>query len=179
VEDRRAGGSVLKKTLSSSLYAEMPSTQKAKADVGVNACPFLAYACGCAHARLLPCATDPANLMIEITAIALAGWRPGFAFSGYHDKLHFLEILADYDAVAIENSRFVEQISRMSITDEYTGLFNARYLHRVLDDLVACADQRGPALTVAFVDLDNFKLVVGAYRHLAGSRVLKKVWEVV
>jgi GAF domain-containing protein len=34
-----------------------------------------------------------------------------------------LTILADYAAIAIENSRYVDKIRKMSIMDEYTGLY--------------------------------------------------------
>ena len=71
-------------------------------------------------------------------------------------KLPILNILGDYAAVAIENSRFFDKIKRMSITDEYTGLYNARYLHQILVYLIRCADDGGHAVTVAFVDVDNF-----------------------
>ena len=94
-------------------------------------------------------------------------------------ELTILTILADYAAVAIENSRFFEKIQRMSIIDEYTGLYNARYLHQVLERLVGEADAGGPGVTVVFVDMDNFKKVVDTYGHLSGSRVLREVGEVI
>ncbi len=93
-------------------------------------------------------------------------------------ELPVLAILADYAAVAIENARFFEKIQRMSIVDEYTGLYNARYLHQVLERLVRAANAGGPGGTVAFVDMDDFKAVVDRWGHLAGSRVLKEVGEV-
>jgi diguanylate cyclase (GGDEF)-like protein len=93
--------------------------------------------------------------------------------------LPVLGILADYAAVAIENSRFFQKIQRMSQVDEYTGLYNARYLHEELARRVQAADAGGPGLTVVFVDMDNFKKVVDTYGHLAGSRVLKEVGEVI
>jgi diguanylate cyclase (GGDEF)-like protein len=63
----------------------------------------------------------------------------------------------------------------MSITDEYTGLFNARYLHQVLEDLLRKADEQGGEIAVVFVDVDNFKSVVDTYGHLLGSQVLKEL----
>jgi diguanylate cyclase (GGDEF)-like protein len=94
-------------------------------------------------------------------------------------ELPILKILADYAAVAIENSRFFDKIQRMSVTDEYTGLYNARYLHQILEDLLRQADDSGRGVTVVFVDVDNFKTVVDTYGHLAGSRVLREVGEVI
>lgn len=91
------------------------------------------------------------------------------------EKLPVLSILADYAAIAIENSRYLSKIKKMSITDEYTGLYNARYLHEILPALMHLADQSSSPLAVAFIDIDDFKHVVDGYGHLAGSKVLKEI----
>lgn len=85
--------------------------------------------------------------------------------------LPILSIFTDYAAIAIDNARHFTQIKQLSITDEYTGLYNARYLHSILDQLLARHDQ----MAVVFVDIDNFKHVVDTHGHLAGSRVLEEI----
>jgi len=89
--------------------------------------------------------------------------------------LPVLTILADYAAIAIENARFVSRIRQMSITDEYTGLYNARYLHQKLDEALSGEGPGERGVAVVFVDLDDFKRVVDTYGHLLGSQVLKEV----
>jgi diguanylate cyclase (GGDEF)-like protein len=90
--------------------------------------------------------------------------------------LPILRILADYAAIALQNARDVESIRRLSVTDEYTGLFNARYLHDLLDRLLTPpGERRGQVVSVAFADIDNFKRVVDTHGHLLGSQVLKEV----
>ncbi len=89
-----------------------------------------------------------------------------------------LSILADYGAIAVENARLFERIRRMAITDEYTGLFNARYLHDKLESLIGEARLQGTSLAAAFIDMDNFKSVVDTHGHLLGSRVLSEVGRV-
>lgn len=89
-----------------------------------------------------------------------------------------LSILADYGAIAVENARLFERIRRMAVTDEYTGLFNARYLHDKLESLIEEARRQGTPLAVAFIDMDNFKSVVDAHGHLLGSQVLSEVGKV-
>jgi diguanylate cyclase (GGDEF)-like protein len=89
-----------------------------------------------------------------------------------------LTILADYAAIAIENSRYVEKIRKMSITDEYTGLYNARYLHQILDEFFGNTDRETP-FTIIFVDIDNFKSIVDTYGHLLGTRLLKELGETI
>ncbi len=84
----------------------------------------------------------------------------------------FLHILADHAAIAIENARDVASIHQLSITDDCTGLFNARHLYDVLgQELDLCAHQ-GVPVSLAFLDLDRFKLVNDAHGHLVGSRLL-------
>jgi diguanylate cyclase (GGDEF)-like protein len=89
-----------------------------------------------------------------------------------------LTILADYAAIAIENSRYVDKIRKMSIMDEYTGLYNSRYLHQVLDEFFSKTDQK-TQLAVVFVDIDNFKSIVDNYGHLLGTRLLKEIGETI
>lgn len=89
-----------------------------------------------------------------------------------------LTILADYAAIAIENSRYVDKIRKMSIMDEYTGLYNARYLHQILDKFFSKTDQQ-KQLAAVFVDIDNFKSIVDTYGHLMGTRLLKELGETI
>ncbi|MBF0224429.1 MAG: sensor domain-containing diguanylate cyclase [Desulfobacterales bacterium] len=86
-----------------------------------------------------------------------------------------LKILADYAAIAIKNSQYFAKIQNASIIDEYTGLYNSRYMHKILDDLVIDAYKNKTELGVAFVDIDNFKEVVDKCGHLLGSQVLKEI----
>jgi GAF domain-containing protein len=84
----------------------------------------------------------------------------------------FLHILADHAAIAIENARDVARIQQLSITDDCTGLFNSRHLYDVLArELDVCA-RDGVPVSLAFLDLDRFKLVNDAHGHLVGSELL-------
>lgn len=86
----------------------------------------------------------------------------------------FLHILADHAAIAIENANDVARIQQLTITDDTTGLFNVRHLYDVLArELDRCARKRLP-LSLAFLDLDRFKLVNDAHGHLVGSELLAR-----
>lgn len=90
-----------------------------------------------------------------------------------------LAILGDYAAIAIENARYLDRIEQMGITDEYTGLRNARYLHQVLDELIPANPASDNGFAVVFVDVDNFKRVVDTHGHLLGTQVLKEIGETI
>jgi diguanylate cyclase (GGDEF)-like protein len=86
-------------------------------------------------------------------------------------SISFLRILCDYAAIAIQNARSMTLIQELTITDDVTGLFNARHLYTMLDDQVA----QGQVFSLMFVDLDRFKLVNDTHGHLIGSRLLAEI----
>ncbi len=90
--------------------------------------------------------------------------RPG-QLSDY--TIAFLHILADHAAIAIENANDVARIQQLTITDDTTGLYNVRHLY----DVLAKRLER-PPVSLAFIDLDQFKLVNDVHGHLVGSELL-------
>jgi len=91
-------------------------------------------------------------------------------------SISFLRILCDYAAIAIQNARSVQRIHELTITDDCTGLFNARHLYTLLDEQIALAQtDRDSHFSLLFVDLDHFKQVNDTHGHLIGSRLLAEV----
>jgi diguanylate cyclase (GGDEF)-like protein len=86
-------------------------------------------------------------------------------------SISFLRILCDYAAIAIQNARSMTLIQELTITDDVTGLFNARHLYTMLDEQVA----QGQMFSLMFVDLDRFKAVNDTHGHLIGSRLLAEI----
>ena len=86
-------------------------------------------------------------------------------------SISFLRILCDYAAIAIQNAKSVTLIQELTITDDVTGLFNARHLYTMLDEQVAM----GRVFSLMFMDLDRFKSVNDTHGHLIGSRLLAEV----
>ena len=86
----------------------------------------------------------------------------------------FLHILADHAAIAIENAHDVARIQQLTITDDTTGLFNVRHLYDVLRRELERGLPTGRPVSLAFIDLDQFKLVNDVHGHLIGSELLAR-----
>jgi diguanylate cyclase (GGDEF)-like protein len=86
----------------------------------------------------------------------------------------FLHILADHAAIAIENARDVARIQHLTISDDTTGLYNVRHLYDVLGRELMRSKKLKLPLSLAFLDLDRFKLVNDVHGHLIGSELLAK-----
>src|ERR1700729_2331072 len=87
----------------------------------------------------------------------------------------FLQSICDYAAIAIENARSVEKIQEFTITDDCTGLYNARHLYKTLETEVYRSSRFGYEFTVVFIDLDHFKTVNDTHGHLVGSKLLEEI----
>jgi diguanylate cyclase (GGDEF)-like protein len=99
-------------------------------------------------------------------------------------SIALLRVLCDYAAIALENARHVKLIQHLSITDDCTGLFNARHLYTLLEEeivqhIAATASRVvtivQPHFSLLFLDLDYFKSVNDRHGHLVGSRLLAEI----
>jgi len=90
-------------------------------------------------------------------------------------NIAFLHILVDFAAIAIENAKDVARTQQLTITDDATGLYNARHLYAVLERELEAARKDSRPLSLVFLDLDRFKLVNDAHGHLIGTELLGQV----
>ena len=90
-------------------------------------------------------------------------------------EISLLEPLSISISAALANSVRIAEAERLSLTDELTRLYNARYLRQFLVNEIKRARRYGSSVAAVFLDLDDFKRVNDLYGHLAGSHVLMEL----
>ncbi len=78
-------------------------------------------------------------------------------------------------ALARSRARTEERIRHMAMHDALTGLPNRSVLRERLEQILRHARRHNYAVTVVFIDLDNFKLINDSLGHRAGDELLKVV----
>lgn len=109
----------------------------------------------------------------------------GFIVMGYsvpnrYDRHDFemAKVLASHAAMAYRKWLLQEEALLASRSDPVLpGVHNFRYFHEVLSERLQEEPQR--VLTLAFLDMDNFKAVNDRYGHMMGDRVLNRLAELV
>jgi diguanylate cyclase (GGDEF)-like protein len=99
--------------------------------------------------------------------------RYGRAFSRQEEEL--LEYLAGQAIVSIENASLHETVERQAVTDELTGLANARAFRSILEREIERSRRFQSPLGLVMVDLDDFKQVNDIHGHQQGDEVLASV----
>lgn len=77
--------------------------------------------------------------------------------------------------LAISNIRLREALREQATRDPLTGLFNRRYLDETLPRELHAALREDQTLSLAIIDLDNFKHYNDTWGHEAGDQVLIQV----
>jgi two-component system cell cycle response regulator len=78
-----------------------------------------------------------------------------------------------------EKEKLEEEVRRLSITDDLTGLYNHRHFFKTLEAELARLRRQKTSLSLLMFDLDNFKRYNDLHGHLEGDKVLKTIGEIV
>jgi eukaryotic-like serine/threonine-protein kinase len=76
-------------------------------------------------------------------------------------------------AISLENSRLFEEMNRLAITDNLTGLLNRRAFSEAAEREFERARRYRRPLSLILFDIDKFKSVNDAHGHLIGDQVLR------
>jgi len=74
----------------------------------------------------------------------------------------------------VEKDRRIEELERLVIQDDLTGLKNRRYLREFLPQILGLADRCRLRVTLLIFDIDDFKHYNDTYGHTVGDCVLQQ-----
>jgi diguanylate cyclase (GGDEF)-like protein len=81
--------------------------------------------------------------------------------------------LADGMSLALANMALREKLRNQALRDPLTGLYNRRYMEDILGRFVRIAEREHREVSIAMVDLDNFKRLNDEHGHAFGDTVLR------
>lgn len=87
-----------------------------------------------------------------------------------HDTQSYLQLIGSNSQKMSEE---LDQVRVLSLTDDLTGLPNRRAFLRRLGDEIVRAQRYQTILTLAIIDLDDFKGVNDKYGHSVGDEILR------
>ncbi len=84
---------------------------------------------------------------------------------------HYVEVMND----VTEAKNYEEQLAHQANFDTLTGLANRNLLQDRLHQAILNARRDGGTIAIAFLDLDNFKLVNDSFGHKVGDEMLQQI----
>lgn len=91
------------------------------------------------------------------------------------DDLKLLTLISHLVTVQMENIKLYKEATFFSINDNLTGLFNHRHFQQRLDEEINRAERYHRSLSLAILDIDDFRNYNETYGHLMGDNVLKEL----
>ena len=123
----------------------------------------------------------------HVCTIAMTGYSEEYKYvdvinagtTDFIDKPVEIEELEAKIRRAIIDRNIREELSRLSITDSLTALYNQRHFFDRLGDEIIRARRQKKQLGLIILDLDYFKKYNDNHGHLAGDEILQKVGEII
>lgn len=123
----------------------------------------------------------------EVSIIAMTGYSRGYRYidvinSGAKDfinKPFGIEELEAKVRRAIRERNALRELSRLSITDSLTGLYNQRHFYARLKEEIVRAQRQKHPLALVLLDMDDFKTYNDTRGHLAGDELLQNVGRII
>lgn len=89
------------------------------------------------------------------------------------EEIQLSQTLANLSGMAIENARLFDEVQRLAVTDQLTGLYNRRGLFDYGQREIDRANRYHRQLAAILLDIDRFKQINDTYSHAVGDQVLR------
>lgn len=147
-----------------------------------------------AHTKIAACTNDAETSILDEILPEIAAALPEISavFDVQIDNPAHLQSIAEHarELLILRNLRQIQemaqthhdehaiqermrQLTEQSRRDPLTGVFNRLHMEEALEQEFAAAGEKHP-LTVALIDLDDFKQINDRYGHLVGDQVLRQ-----
>ncbi len=93
--------------------------------------------------------------------------------------IHIVNQAVEKSRTLTEKEKLEEEVRRLSITDDLTGLYNHRHFFKTLESELTRLRRQKTSLSLLMLDVDNFKRYNDTHGHVEGDRVLKKIGEII
>ncbi len=125
--------------------------------------------------------TTDTELVANIQRVARYLKRYGIPHTGVYEREGqrlldlALAIASEAEVRLVQQKERIQQLERLAVTDELTGLFNRRGFEEQLHRALASARRRDEGGVLVYIDLDGFKPINDNFGHAAGDEVLRHV----
>jgi diguanylate cyclase (GGDEF)-like protein len=93
---------------------------------------------------------------------------------GIHENdMPTMSLFASQLAAALQNADLLNEVGRLAITDELTGIYNRRFFFEMAEKEFTRSVRDKNPLSVMLVDIDHFKNFNDRFGHMVGDQVLK------
>jgi len=93
--------------------------------------------------------------------------------------IHIVNQALQKSKTLAEKEKLEDEVRRLSITDDLTGLYNHRHFFKTLESELTRLRRQKTSLSLLMLDVDNFKRYNDTHGHVEGDRVLKKIGEII
>jgi diguanylate cyclase (GGDEF)-like protein len=87
--------------------------------------------------------------------------------------------LSEYLSLSIANVKLSETLSRQSIQDQQSGLYNRRFMEESLHREIMRAARKKTSIGIIMGDIDHFKKFNDDYGHAAGDKIITHVGKII